>query len=208
MSEAIQNALQADPWAGLLLVILMAWLEYVFPPVPGDSTMLLACFLAGRGRLPLPAAFLACLLGSVVGAMTAYAVGARLGRSYFFLRSEWARSELERLEGAMRRYGAPILMVNRFIPGVRGFFLYAAGIGRLGWRPAALYSTVSNILWVGLIAWGGTSLGASWKEVSAAFRNYVWGVGVVLALYIVATVVRLRRRRRRRGASVPLTPAS
>ena len=207
MSEAIQGTLLAHPWAGLLLVVLMAWLEYVFPPVPGDSTMLFACFLAGTGALRLDAALAACLAGSVAGATTAYALGRRLGRSYFFLRSEWARAELARLESAFARHGARLLAVNRFIPGVRGFFLYAAGIGRLGWRPVLIYSTLSNFAWVALIAWGGTSLGASWEEVRVVFRRYVWGVGLVLGAYVLLSIVRLRRRRRAAGAP-PLSPSS
>ena len=204
MTEAIQNALLAAPWAGLLLVVLLAWLEYVFPPVPGDSTMLFACFLAATGSLPLPAVLAVCLLGSVLGAATAYAVGARLGRAYFFLRSEWAQAELRRLERAFERYGPRLLAVNRFLPGLRGVFLYGAGIGRLGWRPVMLYSTISNILWVLLIAWAGTSLGESWDDVWRAFRRYVWIIGGGTAAYIVVSIVRARRRRRavRREARV------
>ncbi len=197
MSEAIQNAVQAYPWAGLGLVVLLAWLEYVFPPVPGDSTMLFACFFAGTGALPLSAVVAACLAGSVAGAATAYAFGARLGRSYFFLRSEWAREELARLERGYARWGAPLVAVNRFLPGVRGVFLYGAGIGRLGWRRVLFYSTLSNVLWVALIAWAGSSLGNSWAEVQVHFRRYVWGIAIFLTIYVVITVARARRRRRR-----------
>jgi membrane protein DedA with SNARE-associated domain len=196
MTEAIQNALQAAPWAGLLLVVLLAWLEYVFPPAPGDSTMLFACFLAANGALPLPAVLAACLGGSVLGAATAYAIGARLGRAYFFLRSEWARAELLRLEHAFGRYGPRLLAVNRFLPGLRGLFLYGAGIGRLGWRPVMIYSTLSNVLWILLIAWAGTSLGESWEEVWQAFRRYVWIIGIGTAAYVAASIIRMRRRRR------------
>ena len=201
MSAAIQETLRASPWTGLLLVALLAWLEYIFPPVPGDSTMLFACFLAGTGTLPVAAAVGTCFVGSVAGAMSAYALGRRLGRSYFFLRSEWARLELARLERGYAKFGARLLVVNRFLPGVRGVFLYGAGIGRLEWRRVLAYSTLSNALWVGLIAWGGMRLGTSWGEVSAVFRRYVWAIGAALSLYVVATVWKARRDRRRRGTA-------
>jgi len=203
MSEAIQSAMAAHAWAALLLVFLLAWLEYVFPPVPGDSTMLFGFFLAGAGALPLAAVTAAAMSGSVLGALTAYSVGARLGRSYFFLRSAWARDELARVEGWFGRFGPRLLTINRFIPGVRGFFLYAAGIGRVGPRPVLLYSTASNALWVGLLAWGGTSLGTTWDDVRVVFRRYVWGIAIVVAVYAAVTIVRARRRRR-----VLLTPSS
>jgi len=202
MSEAIQNAIAAHASSGLLLVVLLAWLEYVFPPSPSDSTMLFAFFLAGRGTMTLPAVAAAALAGSVLGAMTAYAIGARLGRSYFFLRSAWAREELARIERWYGRHGAWLLMVNRFIPGVRGFFLYAAGITRLGARAVLVHSTVSNVMWIALLAWAGTSLGTTWDEVRVVFRRYVWGIALFLAAYVVVAVVRARRR------SAPLTPSS
>jgi len=203
MTEAIQGAIAAHALPGLLLVAVLAWLEYVFPPAPGDSTMLFAFFLAGRGALPLPAVVAVALAGSVLGAMTAYAIGARAGRGYFLLRSEWARGELLRIEGWFARAGAWLLLLNRFLPGVRGFFLYAAGISRLGARRTLIYSTAGNVLWVALIAWGGTSLGSTWDEVRVVFRRYVWGIAIVLAIYAVLTIVRSRRRR-----SAPVMPSS
>jgi membrane protein DedA with SNARE-associated domain len=196
MSQAIQNAMAAHAWAALLLVFLLAWLEYVFPPVPGDSTILFGFFLAGAGGMALPAVAAAAMSGSVLGALTAYFFGVRLGRSYFFLRSAWANDELARVERWFGRFGPRLLAVNRFIPGLRGLFLYAAGIGRMGLRPVAIYSTASNALWVALLAWAGTSLGTSWEEVRVVFRRYVWGITVCLGAYLAVSIVRARRRRR------------
>ena len=196
MIETIHQALVLHPWAGLALVALLAWLEYVFPPAPGDSVMLLACFLAGTGALPRIATLATCLAGSIAGALTAYALGARLGRSYFFLRSAWARHELDRLERGLTRFGARLLVINRFLPGIRGVFLYGAGIGRVPLREVAVYSSISNLLWVMLVAWAGTSLGTSWEDVQGVFRRYVWAIGAALAVYVVVSVVRARRRRR------------
>ncbi len=203
MSQAIQDAMAAHGWAALLLVFLLAWLEYVFPPVPGDSTMLFGFFLAGAGGLALPAVLAAAMCGSVLGALTAYSLGARLGRSYFFLKSAWAVEELARVERWFGRFGPRLLLVNRFLPGLRGLFLYAAGIGRMGLRPVAIYSTASNALWVALIAWGGASLGTSWEEVRIVFRRYVWGISICFGAYLALTIARARRRRR-----TALTPSS
>jgi membrane protein DedA with SNARE-associated domain len=196
MGQAIQDAMAAHGWTALLLVFLLAWLEYVFPPVPGDSTMLFGFFLAGAGGIAPLLMGAAAMAGSVLGALTAYALGRSLGGSYFFLRSAWAIEELARVERWFRRFGPRLLVVNRFLPGLRGLFLYAAGIGRMDLRPVAIYSTASNALWVGLLAWGGTSLGTSWEEVRVVFRRYVWGISICLAIYLALTIVRARRRRR------------
>jgi len=197
VAEAIQNAMAAHAWGALAIVFLLAWLEYVVPPVPGDSTMLFGFFLAGTGALSLPATFLAALLGSALGAFTAYRIGARLGRSYFFLRSDWARQEVERVEGWLRHGGAPLLTLNRFIPGVRAFFLYTAGIGRMEARAVLVYSSLSNLLWVALLAWGGTGLGSNWEDVRRVFQRYVWGIGILIGGYATWTIASAWRRRRR-----------
>jgi membrane protein DedA with SNARE-associated domain len=197
MTDAIQSAMAAHVWAGLLLVFVMAWLEYVFPPVPGDSTILFGFFLAaasGRTLLPVAAAAIG---GSVLGSLTACALGRRLGGSYFFLRSAWAKEELARLERWFSRLGPGLLIVNRFIPGLRGLFLYAAGIGRVGVVPVAVYSTISNVLWVALLGFCATRVGTSWEEVRVVFRRYVWGIAFFLGIYLVVSFVRARRRRRR-----------
>jgi len=196
MGEAIQHAMAAHAWEALVIVFLLAWLEYVFPPVPGDSTMLFGFFLAGSGALSFPAVFLVALSGSVLGALTAYRLGTRLGRTYFFLKSAWAREELDKVERWFGRFGPRLLAVNRFIPGVRGFFLYAAGIGRMEARGVVIYSSLSNVLWVAVLAWGGTGLGSTWEDVRVVFRRYVWGIAVFLAVYLGLSIARSRRRRR------------
>ncbi len=63
-------------------------------------------------------------------------------------------------------------------------------------RAVFFYSTLSNVLWVGLLAWAGTSLGSSWMEVRGVFALYVWGIAIVLTVYAAFTLVRIRRRRR------------
>jgi membrane protein DedA with SNARE-associated domain len=163
--------------------------------------MLLACFLAGAGSLPRGGTYAACFLGSVAGALTAYALGARLGRSYFFLRSEWASGELARFERGLARFGPRLLAVNRFLPGVRGVFLYGAGIGRLPWKEVLVYSSLGNLFWVALIAWAGTSFGDSWDQVQGIFRRYVWGIGIAVAIYVVWGYLRAKRRARLKTSS-------
>jgi len=99
-------------------------------------------------------------------------------------------------EQHLARFGPRLLVVNRFIPGLRGLFLYAAGIGRMNLRPLAVYSTASNALWVTLLAWGGTRLGTTWGDVRAVFRRYVWGIAILVGVYLALSIARARRRRR------------
>jgi membrane protein DedA with SNARE-associated domain len=142
----------------------------------------------------------------VAGALTAYGLGGRAGRAYFFLRSRWARRELERLHTAFARYGPRLLLLNRFLPGIRGLFLFAAGGGRVALRPVLIWSTASNVLWIALIGFVGVRIGSSWEEVRGLFRRYVWVVGIAVTVYLVTSIARQRARiRRERRAADPMT---
>ncbi len=188
-----------QPAVGLALVALAAVMEYLFPPFPGDTCMLLGFFLAGHGDLPFPGVFAAALLGSVAGAEAAYRLGARMGKSYFFLRrSRLTSSALPALERYLGRFGTGLLLVNRFLPVLRGFILYAAGMGRMPRKSTFLCASASNLVWILLIAWVGHRFGTSWDRLQEIFRNYTGVIGVVLLAYVVFTLLKYRFGRRTR----------
>src|SRR5512139_1194544 len=172
-------------------------MEYLLPPFPGDTLMLLGFFLAGRGELPFTGVLAAALAGSLVGAEAAYRLGSRLGRSYFFLRrSRFTATALPALERYLARFGTGLLLVNRFLPVLRGFFLYAAGMGKMPRRSTFLCANASNLAWGLLIAWVGHRFGTSWDRLQEIFRAYTGVIGLVFLAYAAYTVVRYRIRRR------------
>lgn len=184
-------------WVGLLLVGAAGTGEYLFPPVPGDTMMLFGFFLAGRGDLPF-AWVLACALGgSMIGAEMAYSIGSRLGHSYFFIRkSRLAKVMLPRLQQYFERFGVGMILVNRFLPVLRGFFLYAAGIGKMPRIPTFLCATLSNLAWVLLLAWVGHRFGTSWERLQEIFHTYASILGVLFLSYAAWTLIRYRIRRK------------
>ncbi len=185
-----------EPAVGLTLVALAGLMEYLLPPFPGDTLMLLGFFLAGHGDLPFAGVLAAALLGSLAGAGAAYALGARLGKSYFFLRrSRLTATALPALERYLARFGTGLLLVNRFLPVLRGFFLYAAGMGRMSRTSTFLCANVSNLAWILLIAWVGRRFGTSWDRLERVFRAYTGVIGAVLLVYVVLTLLRFRFRK-------------
>ena len=79
-----------------LLVFAAALLEYVFPPFWGDTIILVGCFLAGVGRAESWQVFTGMLLGSILGALTAYGLGLRFGEASLRLMSRRAAAIAER----------------------------------------------------------------------------------------------------------------
>ena len=183
-------------WVGLLLVAAAGIGEYLFPPVPGDTVMLFGFFLAGRGDLPFGGVLACALGGSMIGAEVAYTLGSRLGHSYFFIRrSRVAKAALPRLQRYFERFGVGMILVNRFLPVLRGFFLLAAGIGKMPRMATFVCSTISNLAWILLIAWVGHRFGTSWERLQGIFHTYASVLGVLFLGYAAFTLIRYRWRR-------------
>lgn len=198
MVEELLRALSSGGvLAGILVVSFAGMMEYLFPPFPGDTLMLFGFFLAGHGDLPFAGVLVAALVGSLAGAEAAYQIGGRMGRSYFFLqRSRFAATTLPTLERAFARFGARMILLNRFLPVLRGFFLYAAGMAKMPRKVTFLYANLSNLAWILLIAWVGHRFGSTWENLKDVFKAYTAFVGVVLLAYLGYTLVRYRGRRR------------
>ncbi len=172
-------------------IFVSAFLEYIFPPYFGDTAILMGYFLAGRGDIPLWLAAAASLAGSIAGALTAYYIGYRLGNAYFFLRSKWVARRVEKLHGWYGRFGGKLLVINRFLPGLRGVFLYSAGMGRLRFIEVLIYSTISNIAWLILIGYVGLNVGTNWEDVKRIFTAYTRTLGI---LFMIAFIIIIARR--------------
>jgi len=185
------------PWLGLLLVAAAGTGEYLFPPLPGDTVMLFGFFLAGHGDLPFAWVLASALGGSMLGAEVAYTLGDRLGHSYFFIRkSRLAAAALPTLERYFERFGVGMVLVNRFLPVLRGFFLFAAGMGKMPRGPTFVCATLSNLAWILLIAWVGHRFGTSWDRLQGIFRTYASVLGVLFLTYAAWTFIRYRMRRK------------
>jgi membrane protein DedA with SNARE-associated domain len=183
-----------------------AFIEYVFPPFPGDMVVLLGAWYAVQGQLSWPLAFLAVTAGSVAGALVDHRLGVLLGRG---LAHGWADrlglnpDRLARFEASYRRWGALLLVANRFLPGVRAFLFVAAGASGVPARAVLVYGGLSAVLWnAGLLA-AGAYLAHSLEELIALLRSYTQVAWIVLgAAALLATLVWLRRRMARPGPEV------
>jgi membrane protein DedA with SNARE-associated domain len=94
-----------------------------------------------------------------------------------------------------------LLLVNRFLPVLRGFILYAAGMGKMSRPGTFLCANVSNLAWILLIAWVGHRFGTSWERLQQMFRAYTGLIGAILLIYVVTTLLRAGVRRRGTGTA-------
>ena len=193
---------KAGPAAPLLL-FLASFLEYVFPPVPGDLVAVLGAWYATHGGLSWTVLFVSLSFGAVAGTSFDWRLGrwlgARLDNRVAVGRLD--RDRLERFERAYRRWGGLLLIVNRFLPGVRAFFFLAAGAAGIPLWKVLLYGGISAALWNVLLLGAGALLARNEMELVALFARYdtvAWIV--VLAACAIAILVWRRRRARRTRA--------
>lgn len=180
------SALPALPLLLPLFVLVSALLEYVVPPYWGDMFMLVGFFLAGQPTIPVSpwTIFAAALTGSVIGSIVAFLLGRRYGLALTRRLVPWHPSgSHQRIHDLFRRYGERFLLVNRFMPVIRGLLLYGAGAMRLRFKDSVIYSTLSNLIWVSILMGVGLLASGSWDDIMATFRqtNRLLGTAVTVA---------------------------
>ena len=191
---------KAGPAAPLLL-FLASFLEYVFPPVPGDLVAVLGAWYATHGGLSWTVLFVSLSFGAVAGTSFDWRLGrwlgARLDDRVAVGRLD--RDRLERFERAYRRWGGLLLIVNRFLPGVRAFFFLAAGAAGIPLWKVLLYGGISAALWNVLLLGAGALLAKNEMELLALFARYDTVAWIVVVAGCVVAVLVWRRRRARRA---------
>ena len=191
---------------GLLLVYLFLFLnslfESLFPPYPSDAFVLVLSFLAGRGHYDPYMVYILTVAGSITGIMLIYQIGRKYGdRLLEFL----ARSFLGRIfpvrmiESAKKKFserGDLIVILNRFLPGMRAPICFAAGIVGIKKSKMFCFSLVSVIVWNAFLVTAGFYVGATWDEASRFLRNYTVIASLILVgILLILTVIYFRKRR-------------
>jgi len=168
--------------------------------LPGtEPTMLFAGFDVSEHRLTLVGIIVFGVLGDVLGASIAYAIG-RFGR-HELLERHGAKLHVSpaRLALATRwfqRFGAPVIFVSRLIPLVRAVFPYAAGAAEMPYPRFITFATLGSIVWISGLGLLGKAVGSNWVHWrhNLEYVDYA-AVALVIALIALAVVRRARRGR-------------
>jgi membrane protein DedA with SNARE-associated domain len=168
--------------------------------VPGsEPTMLFAGFNVSEGNLSLVGILVFGVLGDMIGASIAYAIG-YWGREEIVERHgnklHISKQRLDRAHGWFDRYGAPVILVSRCIPFARAAFPYAAGVARMGYVRFVIFATIGSIIWISALGVLGNAVGSNWQSWRHNLE-YVDYVGAALLVAAIAyLIVRIARNRR------------
>ncbi len=185
---------------GYLGVALWVAIESVIVPIPSELVLPFAGFLVGEGVAiePLtgrPWAFwlvaLAGTLGATIGALVAYAIGARGGRP---LIERWGRyvgisaTDMDRADDFFARHGQAASFFGRMIPVVRSLVSFAAGIAHMPLARFTLFTFLGSLPFTVVLVFAGVQLGANWEEVGAILKRFEYVVLALLAALILAWI--------------------
>lgn len=187
------------PYAPLVLFG-ASFVEYVFPPFPGDSIVVLGAFYAVRGAISWPVAFAAVTAGAVAGAWLDWRVGRALAprlAAGVARRGSLDAGRLARFEAAYRRWGGWLLLANRFLPGVRAFLFVAAGASAIPLRRVLLLGGVSAAAWNLLLLAVGGLVARNLDEMSRLLEEYtrLATAGLVVGALLLLGLALARRKR-------------
>lgn len=199
----IEQVIVGMGYFGIMLVMLV---ENVFPPIPSELVMPLAGFFAGEGKFTFAGVWIAGTLGSVLGAVILYYIGAWANSSILrFMIDRYGRwlgisnDHLDRALGVFGKYGEVIVFVGRLVPVIRSVISIPAGMHRMHFGKFLAYTTAGSAIWTGALAYAGLILGQNWSQVLGFLKTYQNATLVALAggfaLFITVIVVRRMRRR-------------
>jgi membrane-associated protein len=186
-------------WTHLIL-FLIVFCEtglVVTPFLPGDSLLFAAGTFAALGALDLWVMVMLLIGAAILGDTVNYWVGAYIGPRAFSGNVRYLRREyLDRTHAFYERHGGKTIILARFIPIIRTFAPFVAGVGAMTYPRFLTYNVVGAVLWVGLFVLGGYFFGT----IPTVRENFTLVILAIIALSVLPIVVEAIRTRWSRPA--------
>jgi membrane-associated protein len=189
-------ATQYGAWLyAILFVVIFAETGLVVCPfLPGDSILFIAGTVVAAAGLDVHVLVVVLIVAAVLGDSVNYGVGHYIGPKAFHRRdSRWFRQEyLRRTQAFYERYGAVTIIIGRFVPIIRTFAPFLAGVAGLSYRRFLSYNVIGGCLWIGLLVYAGYLFGnIPWVKDNLSL--IVIAIVVVSLIPAVMTFVKERR---------------
>jgi membrane-associated protein len=207
LSPDTMNALahQVGPWLyGILFLIIFAETGLVAVPfLPGDSLLFAVGAVAASAGSPinLPLTAVLLVVAAIAGDAINYAIGYRIGPRVFSYDDSWLlnKKHLAEAHRFYDKYGGKTIILARFIPIVRTFAPFVAGIGAMNYARFALFNITGGIAWVLSFLLGGWWFGG--REVVQ--KNFKLVILAIIVISILPAVIEFLRNYRRSGHAGP-----
>ncbi len=181
-------------YAILFLIVFLETGLIVTPFLPGDSLLFVAGTIAAAGELHVHALVLVLISAAIIGDSVNYAVGHYLGPRVFRFEDShfFKRAYLERTHAFFERHGGKTIIIARFVPIIRTYAPFVAGIGAMSYRYFLLFNVSGAILWVGSLTYAGYFFG----NLPVVKDNLTLVIVGIIVLSIMPGIVEFWRARR------------
>ena len=197
-----QIAAQYGPWLYLLLfVIIFAETGLVvFPILPGDSLLFIAGTVVASGGFDIHVLVMVLTAAAILGDTVNYSIGHYIGPRVFDKPdSRWIKQEhLRRTQAFYDRYGGFTIIVGRFVPIVRTFAPFLAGVVGMSYRRFLSFNVIGGVAWIASLCYAGYLFG----NIPWVKNNLTWIViGIVVVSLIPVASTYLKERRAQKDAA-------
>jgi membrane-associated protein len=187
---------QYGGWTHLILfgIIFCETGLVITPFLPGDSLLFAAGTFAALGALDVRLIVVLLIAAAILGDTLNYWIGAYIGPRAFsgnvrFLRKEY----LERTHAFYEKHGGKTIILARFVPIIRTFAPFVAGVGAMSYPKFLTYNIVGAVLWVGLFVLGGYFFG----NIRVVRENFTLVILAIIAISVMPIALEALRARRR-----------
>ena len=178
----------------ILFLVIFAETGFVVTPfLPGDSLIFAAGTFAANGAFNIHFLFILLVVAAILGDTINYWIGNYLGPR--IAGSENIRfinkSHIERTHKFFEKYGGKTIIIARFVPIVRTFAPFVAGIGSMTYKKFISYNVIGGILWVGLFSYGGYFFG----NIEFVKNNFSLVILAIIIISIIPPIVEYVRHK-------------
>ncbi len=189
---------QVDPTLAYGILLVSAFVENIFPPIPGDTVTVLGAYLITTEQLGFWGVYASTTIGSVIGFYTMFMIGRKFGPAFFDSRIGsrfFSSKHVDRVERWFDKYGVWVVAANRFLSGTRSVVSLFAGFFKMDGYTVLGLSLLSAAVWNGLLIYGGYQLGVNWKAITSILSQYNKIVIVLTLVLILFFIVRKMRKK-------------
>lgn len=183
---------------GILFVILFCETGLVVTPfLPGDSLLFVAGAIAGAGSMNVHLLVALLFVAAVLGDSLNYAIGHYIGPKVFRFEDSWffKKAYVERTHRFFERHGGKTIVLARFVPIIRTYAPFVAGIGAMDYRRFLLFNVAGAALWVASLTYAGYFFG----NLPAVKNNLSLVILGIIALSISPGIVEVLRHKLKRA---------
>jgi membrane-associated protein len=180
-------------YAILILIIFCETGLVVTPFLPGDSLLFAAGSFAARGSLDPFLLFTLLTIAAVVGDTVNYWIGRAIGPRIFQKETRFIKKKyLERTQQFYEKHGGKAIIMARFVPIVRTFAPFVAGVGIMDYKRFVIYNVVGGVLWVAICVFAGYFFG----NLRIVQENFELVIIMIIFISILPMLFEMWRARR------------